>query len=137
MQNKVLILDFGSQYTQLIARRVRELFIYCEIHPFNKIPKDILSEFDQLSNNLEIKKLNFDIKRSSKFRFSKIENFDYFEPELIADENTFAFFDDKGNLIKFNDNLKTIWKKNYYTKQEKKMKPILTLYKHDKYLSFR
>ena len=33
MQDKVLILDFGSQYTQLIARRVRELFIYCEIHP--------------------------------------------------------------------------------------------------------
>jgi len=36
MQNNVLILDFGSQYTQLIARRVRELNIYCEIHPFNK-----------------------------------------------------------------------------------------------------
>ena len=41
MQNKVLILDFGSQYTQLIARRVRELFIYCEIHPFNKPPSEI------------------------------------------------------------------------------------------------
>ena len=41
MQNKVLILDFGSQYTQLIARRVRELNVYCEIHPFNKIPKDL------------------------------------------------------------------------------------------------
>ena len=39
--NKVLILDFGSQYTQLIARRVRELNIYCEIHPFNKIPKEV------------------------------------------------------------------------------------------------
>ena len=38
--NKVLILDFGSQYTQLIARRVRELNIYCEIHPYNKIPND-------------------------------------------------------------------------------------------------
>lgn len=37
----VLILDFGSQYTQLIARRVRELNIYCEIHPFNKIPKEL------------------------------------------------------------------------------------------------
>jgi GMP synthase (glutamine-hydrolysing) len=41
MQEKVLILDFGSQYTQLIARRVRELFIYCEIHPYNNPPTNI------------------------------------------------------------------------------------------------
>ncbi len=41
MQNNVLILDFGSQYTQLIARRVRELNMYCEIHPYNKIPTTI------------------------------------------------------------------------------------------------
>ena len=38
MVEKILILDFGSQYTQLIARRVRELNIYCEIHPYNNIP---------------------------------------------------------------------------------------------------
>ncbi|MFS4415144.1 glutamine-hydrolyzing GMP synthase [Maribacter sp. 2307ULW6-5] len=41
MQNNVLILDFGSQYTQLIARRVRELNIFCEIKPYNKVPKDL------------------------------------------------------------------------------------------------
>ncbi len=39
MQEKILILDFGSQYTQLIARRVREINVYCEIQTFNKIPK--------------------------------------------------------------------------------------------------
>ncbi|HCB44339.1 MAG TPA: GMP synthase (glutamine-hydrolyzing), partial [Pseudomonas sp.] len=39
--HRILILDFGSQYTQLIARRVREIGVYCEIHPWDMSAEDI------------------------------------------------------------------------------------------------
>ena len=91
------------------------------------IRKDLSNKSDELLNNLAIKDFNKDINKLSKFKFSKIENFDRFEPELVFDGKNFIFFDDKGSLIKFDDNFKIVWKKNFYSKQEKKQKPILTL----------
>lgn len=107
-----------------------------EFNPNFKInlSKSYSLKSNDLSNNLLIKDFNSNINKSSKFRFSKIKNFDYFEPELIFDGKNFIFFDDKGSLIKFNDNFKIVWKKNFYTKQEKKLKPILTLSSDQKYL---
>jgi GMP synthase (glutamine-hydrolysing) len=45
MQEKILIIDFGSQVTQLIARRIREHHVYCEIFPYNKIDSTFLEAF--------------------------------------------------------------------------------------------
>ena len=100
-----------------------------ELNPNLKINivKDFNFKPDDLSNNLAIKNFEKRINKISKFKFSKIENFDYFEPELVFDGKNFVFFDDKGNLIKFDKNFKIVWKKNFYSKQEKKQKPILTL----------
>ena len=83
-------------------------------------------KIDGLTNNLSIINTEIQLAKRSKFRFSKIDNFDYFEPELNFDGKNFIFFDDKGTLLKFDNNFKIIWKKNYYSKQEKKLKPILT-----------
>ena len=46
MQKGILIIDFGSQYTQLIARKIREFNVYCEIHPFNKISLKLINNLD-------------------------------------------------------------------------------------------
>ena len=45
MSDRILIIDFGSQVTQLIARRVREAGVYCEIHPFNKVNTDSIKAY--------------------------------------------------------------------------------------------
>jgi GMP synthase (glutamine-hydrolysing) len=45
MTDKLLIIDFGSQVTQLIARRLRELNVYCEIHPYQNVTDAFLAEF--------------------------------------------------------------------------------------------
>ena len=107
----------------------KKLITKKEFNPNLKIDtsKKFMSISDDLSNNLAIKNFNKDIDKISKFKFSKIRDFEYFEPELVFDGKNFVFFDDQGNLIKFDENFKIIWKKNFYSKEEKKQKPILTL----------
>ena len=97
--------------------------------------KVINSSFaNNLTNN--IGRINYDgeLKKISKYKFSKIDNFEYYEPELIFDNNNIIFFDKTGSIIKFDSNSDIIWKKNYYNKQEKKFRPVLTLAKNSETL---
>jgi outer membrane protein assembly factor BamB len=68
---------------------------------------------------------NGSLKNISKFKFSKIDNFNQYEPEIIFEKNNVIFFDNKGYILKFDNSSKLLWKKNYYLKREKKSKPIL------------
>ena len=81
-------------------------------------------------------RLNYDgvLKKSSRYKFSKIKNFYQFEPEVSFNNNNIIFFDNNGSILKFDKKSKLIWKKNYYSKSEKKSKPILQFANNGKIL---
>ena len=87
--------------------------------PINK------SFYNNYDNNNGRINYNGNLKNISKFKFSKIDNFYQFDPEVSFDNDNIIFFDNKGTVLKFDKNSKLIWKKNYYTKPEKKQNPIL------------
>jgi len=94
--------------------------------------KNILSKKN--SNNDGRLNFNGSLEKSSKYKFSKIENFYQFEPVVSFNKENIIFFDDKGSILQFDKNSKLIWKKNYYLKPEKKLNPILQFANNDKLL---
>ena len=67
-----------------------------------------------------------EFKKIKSFKFKKIDDFDFSQPELIfTKDNSIIFFDGDGSIFKINSQLKEVWKVNYYSKNEKKLSPIL------------
>ncbi len=79
---------------------------------------------------------NFDIilEKSSRYKFSKIKKFYQFEPTASVYKDNLIFFDNKGSILRFDNDSNLIWKKNYYSKSEKKLNPILQFSNNEKYL---
>ena len=98
----------------------------------NRINNDLL--FQNYYNNDGRSNYNGVLKKSSRFKFSKIEKFNQFEPTISFNKDKLIFFDNKGSIFQFNNESKLIWKKNYYSKSEKKLKPILQFANDEKYL---
>ncbi len=99
-----------------------------ELNPNFRIKLDKLSSFSYSNKQLNNEgRFNFDgnLKKISRYSFKKIKNFHEYEPQVSFNKNDLIFFDNKGSILKFNDNSKLIWKKNYYSKSEKKQNPIL------------
>ena len=86
------------------------------------------------SNNDGRLNYNGNLKKSSRYKFSKIENFYQFEPTVSFDKKDIIFFDNKGTILKFNDKSKLVWKKNHYSKSEKKLNPVLQFANNERFL---
>ena len=86
------------------------------------INNSFINNFD--NNNGRV---NYDgnLKKVSRYKFSKIDNFFQYSPEITFEKDNIIFFDNKGAILKFDRHSKLIWKKNYYSKSQKKQKPIL------------
>ena len=95
------------------------------------IDKSFVNNFD---NNNGRTNYNGNLKKISRFKFSKIKNFFNYDPEILFDKKNIIFFDNKGSIFKFDKNSKLIWKKNYYTKSEKKQNPVLMFSKKNQVL---
>ena len=111
----------------------RELNIDLKIKLKNDFKKN--SFINNLSNNNGVVNFDGSIDKIKKFKFSKIDQFDNYQPELlITKNNNLIFFDDKGTVLNFSSDNELIWKNNYYSKREKKLKPILYFAANEKTL---
>ena len=78
-----------------------------------------------LYNNYVKMDFNKEIKNPKKFKFKRIKNFYQYESEISFNKQNLIFFENKGTIFKIDENYKVLWRKNYYTKNEKKLEPIL------------
>jgi len=119
---------------KIIVKNKRE---FKELNPFLNLnlPKNLKSD-KNFKNLNDFGSLKYDgyLNKTFSYKFSKFKNFNKsnFEP-LILDDGL-IFFNKKGDVLKFNENKKILWKKNYYSKVEKKLNPILTFSVADKNL---
>ncbi len=88
---------------------------------------------DLLNNSFRIS-FDSNLENSSRYKFSKIDNFIQYQPDISFHGDNLIFFNNKGSIIKFDNDSNLIWKKNYYSKSEKKLNPILQLINNGKYL---
>lgn len=76
-------------------------------------------------NNLGLQNYKGELEKIGNFKFSKLEEINQLDFEPIFLKNGIIFFDKKGSIIRYDNNQKVIWKKNHYSKSEKKLKPKL------------
>ena len=88
------------------------------------------STLKNLNNNDERINYNGKLNKISKYKFKTIENFHQYEHEITFNKNNIIFFDNEGSILNFDNESNLLWKKNYYSKLEKKQRPT-PFFAHD------
>jgi len=100
-----------------------------EVNPNLKIELDSRAVNNSFLNNFNNNngRINYSgrLENVSKYKFKKIENFYQYEPEITFNQNNIIFFDNEGSILSFDSSSNLIWKKNYYSKVQKKQNPFL------------
>ena len=112
IEEKILSKEFNSKFSLILD-------------PSSLKPKNN-SYWD---NNNGYQEYNGKLEKISKYSFSKIDNYEKHEPELVFFENNIIFFDNKGTILSFDHNSKLNWKTNIYSKDDKKLNPQISMKK--------
>ena len=133
----IILASCGLSQKEVIENNKNSKIIFEKSKPINKefnpSLKIQLTELTKgevfLANNTnKIGNIDFEtnLSKTTNYKFSRIEEFNFNQPELIfIEDKSVVFFDGKGSIFKVNNDLKEIWKVNHYTKREKKLKPII------------
>ena len=119
-----------SDSKEIVSKKIEKEIIK---EDFNKDLKINLSKtikkntFKELRNNYGREEFKNNLDNFSKYKIKKIKNFSNLEPSLVFDSNGLIFFEKKGNLIKYNYSQELIWKKNFYSNQEKKTDILINI----------
>ncbi len=100
-----------------------------EFNPLLKIDFPKIKYTNKVYDSLnDFGSLKYDggLNKIGGYKFSKLKNFNQYNYEPLILNDGLIIFDKKGNILRFNDNQKIIWKNNFYSKSEKKLKPILS-----------
>ena len=89
------------------------------------LPKNLKIDTNHQLNNDGFINFDADLEKVSKYNFKTIKSFSNFEPEILLDKNNIFYFDSSGSILKFDNSSNLIWRKNHYSKQDKKLQPIL------------
>ena len=89
------------------------------------LPKNLINQTNYKLNNDGHINFNANLEKMSKYNFRTISLFSNFEPEILLDKNSLFYFDSKGSIIKFDNESNVIWRQNHYSKQDKKLQPVL------------